>query len=188
MKRLFLVLFFLLIATTQVQALLPIGIYGGVRGGIGGSNSEAKVDASNFVKGSSSPFASINGGVKFLKLRGELEYLYRYNAVELALSSNKKESSTKQIMANVYYDFFDFLLVSLYVNGGVGTNKIDSSVIKNYSKSIWSVGLGASVSLLLMKIDVGYRYFNLGNIEVGANKLKQESHDIYLGLRMGLGI
>jgi opacity protein-like surface antigen len=185
MKRFFLALVFLLFATTQARALLPIGIYGGIRGGTSDSNSELKIN-NNFIKGSSSPFASVNAGVKLFKLRGEVEYLYRYNALEFAINSNKKEVSTSQIMANVYYDFFSFLLVSLYVNGGVGVNKIDSSIISSYSKNILSAGLGVSVSLLLLNIDVGYRYFNFGDIKIGNNKLKHESHDVYLGLRLGI--
>ncbi|MDR0572067.1 MAG: hypothetical protein LBG48_04420 [Rickettsiales bacterium] len=182
-------LLFTLFIASNANAL-PIGIYAGARGGINTNSLDNKVDANNFIKGNSNPFVSLNAGVKFLKLRGEFEYIYRYNALDLAVSGGEKEASIKQTMVNVYYDFFSFLIFSLYVNGGVGQNKITSSLISSYDKTVWSAGLGASISLLIFKIDVGYRYFDMGNISLvpplnAMGSIKQESHDVYLGLRIG---
>jgi opacity protein-like surface antigen len=170
---------------------LPIGIYVGARGGVNTTDLNNKVDADNFIKGQTNPFASANAGIKFLKLRGEFEYIYRYNALDLAVSgAESKETSIKQAMVNVYYDFFSFFIFSLYVNGGIGQNKISSQIISSYDKTVWSAGLGATMSLLIFKIDLGYRYFDMGKISFvspfdSLGGIEQKSHDVYLGLRLG---
>jgi opacity protein-like surface antigen len=186
MKKVFFALLLLSLVATEVGAsLLPVGVYVGARGGVGNNKTDTKISTTSMVEGKTNPFASANVGVRFLKLRGELEYIHRFNAIHVAMSGGKKEAASRQIMANLYYDVFDFLFLGFYVNGGVGTNKIDMALVDKYDKRVWSAGFGVDASLLIFTVDLGYRYFDLGSVKILGKNSKQESHDVYLGLRMG---
>ncbi|MDR2760559.1 MAG: hypothetical protein LBB09_01795 [Rickettsiales bacterium] len=186
MKKIFLSLVLALLITAEAGAsLLPVGLYVGARGGVGNNVADTKINSASAIKGETSPFASANAGVRFLKLRGEFEYMRRFNAISLTTGGSKKEAASEQMMANLYYDVFDFLFLGFYINGGIGANKISASIVDSYDKRVWSAGFGASVSLLIFTADIGYRYFDLGSVKILGKSSKQESHDVYVGLRVG---
>ena len=182
MKTILLVLFSVF-CLTNAHAILPISIYGGLRGGSASSETTKKDVSGNRFNLKDKPFLGANVGIKLFDLRGELEYIYRYNVLENKINSHSSSGSIQQTVVNVYYDVFSFVIGDLYVNAGLGKNTINSSAISSYKKATWDVGFGAKFSLLLLDLEVGYRYFDMGEIKNKAGmKNSLDSHDIYFGV------
>ena len=173
---------------SAANAALPIGGYVGLRGGVSVPFSNDK----NYefdMDGNTAPFIGVNGGVRLLSLRGELEYLYRHKVMDVDLknsSSSEQDVSTSSIMANLYYNALELPFFRLYVNGGVGYTYLDTNVDSNNGSFSWSAGLGVSFTLAeTFSLDVGYRYFDMGDIKVNGKSESINSNDIYVGLRFG---
>lgn len=176
MRRIFILFSFVIcfLFLNSANALLPIGINGGLR--IGNSFNSIK-NAKNGMKDDASLFVAPSIGVKLFSLRGELEYIYRDKFLKVANHSTKAES----VMFNLYYNFFDLYLAKLYVNGGYGNTKFSCNGDKE-NNNTYDVGLGANISLFdAVNIDAGYRYVNMGKV----NSTRIDSRDIYVGLRFG---
>ena len=174
MKKLFILFCFVVyfLFLNSANALLPVGINGGLR--IGNSFNNVK-SIRNDTKNDSKLFVAPSIGIKLFSLRGEVEYIYRDKFLKINDTSAKAES----IMFNLYYNFFDLYLAKLYVNGGYGNTKF-SCGSENKNNGTYSVGFGANISLFdTMNIDVGYKYMDMGKI----NSTRVDSHDIYFGLR-----
>lgn len=173
----------------KAHALLPAGIYYGFKGGVNTVAKDNKISTSNLDIKGGNPFVAADIGIRLLDFRFEVEYAYRYNFSEYKYNNKSKDISAQNIMGNVYYNFIDLSLVKLYVNGGIGETKFSGgSIVKKNDSFTWNAGLGANVSLLnVLNLDVGYRYVDMGDLEIKNSKTKvaQKSHDIYAGLRFG---
>ena len=76
MKKIILSIISLLFISTNAHAILPFGIYYGIKGGITMQNESIKKIILNNEETKNKKdnyFASANVGIKFLKFRGELE-------------------------------------------------------------------------------------------------------------------
>jgi opacity protein-like surface antigen len=176
MKKIFILFSFVscLLFVNSANALLPVGMSFGLRGG--NSFSSIKNVSTNTSKDSKF-FIAPNLGIKLFSLRGEVEYIYRHNFLKVNNTSTKAEST----MFNLYYNFFSLYFAKLYVNGGYGTTKFSLNST-NKSNNTYSVGIGANLSFFdTVNIDAGYRYMDMGKI----NSTKMDSHDVYVGLRFG---
>ena len=191
MKRIILSLVAFLFISANAHAILPFGIYYGVKGGLTMqdenfkevvlNNEETKNKKNNYV-------ASASIGVRFTKLRAELEYTIRPETTKLVSLIQNKDVMAQNVMGNLYYNFLELPFVKLYVNGGVGDTKFTgASAIESKDNFTWSAGLGVNLSLLnIANVDVGYRYVDMGTLEFkNGEKNDKQAHDIYVGLRFG---
>lgn len=167
------------------NAALPIGGYVGLRGGL-------SVKSQDLTKGDfkleseASPFVSANAGIRLLKFRGELEYIYRNKIQEIKLSTKSKDVSTTSLMANLYYNVISIPFARLYINGGLGYTDFSTNYINTNNTFTYSLGLGASFTLAeAFSIDAGYRYFDMGKVKISGRKDRIYANDLYVGLRFG---
>lgn len=189
MKKILFSLFFLI--SVSAANALPVGIYWGVRGGISTQGSNvSEINDLKIENEESDYFASVNAGVRFLRLRGELEYSYRpesTNIVDRILGKSNSVDSMS-LMANLYYNVIELPFINVYVNGGIGDTKFDGSKdLRTSNNFTWLAGAGVNLSLLnVANLDVGYRYVDMGDIEFSNKKsVSKDVHDIYIGLRFG---
>lgn len=191
MKKIILSLVAFLLISTNAHAILPFGIYYGIKGGVTMqdenfkevvlNNEETKNKKNNYV-------ASASVGIRFTKLRAELEYTIRPETTKLVSLIQNKDVMAQNVMGNLYYNFLELPFVKLYVNGGVGDTKFTgASAIESKDNFTWSAGLGVNLSLLnIANVDVGYRYVDMGELEFkNGEKNDKQAHDIYVGLRFG---
>jgi opacity protein-like surface antigen len=189
MKKLLIMIVLLFTLPIRTGVALPIGVYAGVKGGMGITNKNTKTTnniAINPESKDGSPFVSVDVGVRLLDFRFELEYTYIHNLSKVEISSTSKNITAENKMANIYYNFYGLPLVKFYVNGGVGTTNF-SGKNKSNNNFAWNLGLGINLSLLnIINIDVGYRYVDMGELQIeGGPKMNQSSNDVYVGLRFG---
>ena len=85
------------------------------------------------------------------------------------------------------YNIFEFPFFRIFVNGGLGTTYYSPKVITNSPTFSYNVGAGATFTLAdTASFDVGYRYFNMGKIEISnSKKLNTYSNDLYFSVRFG---
>ncbi len=156
------------------------------RGSVSNSLSNYVVDKKRFI-------ASGAVGYRYEHFRAELEYIWRdKNDGNLAAFSDAKFES-QSYMFVVYYDFFPYSWFTPFVNAGIGwtdskltinnsttrtSNKIDNT---NFT---WSLGAGISAKVTnRLNIDVGYRYFDMGDLDMYNGKTNVTDQEVYLGLR-----
>ncbi len=190
LKNILLILTLTIFIPLKANAILPVGIYYGIRGGLNTTNKDNKINQIKLDTKSGKPFASVNAGIRLLSFRFEAEYAYRYNFTTYENPKSKKINA-QNIMGNVYYNFLDLPLLKFFVNGGIGDTKFSGcSGIDNKDNFTWNAGFGVNVSLFnTINLDVGYRYVDMGELKVknGSDlvKLNQRAQDIYAGLRFG---
>jgi opacity protein-like surface antigen len=183
---------FCLVLFISVANALPIGGYIGLRGGTSsGGFSEEK----NGFKVESEPhfFGGLNAGIRidppFLNaFRVELEGLYRDSGAKIkhaTFFTNKGIDSVTGLV-NVYYDVISLPFVRGYVGGGVGYTKFTLDFLTGDKSFAYNLGVGVTATLLnILSVDLGWRYFNQGEIKINDTKLKVNSSDIYVGVRFG---
>jgi opacity protein-like surface antigen len=78
--------------------------------------------------------------------------------------------------------------LKFYLNGGAGS----TTFVKGFSGGklnnsfTWLAGLGVTFSLFnIINLDVGYRFISLGELKLENSSFKQNSNNVYLGLRFG---
>ena len=187
-KFLFSLLFLVSVNTANA---LPLGLYWGIRGGMSMQGSDvSQISDLKIENEKSDYFASVNAGIRFLRLRGELEYSYRpesTNILDKVLGKSDSVDSTS-LMANLYYNVIELPFINIYVNGGIGNTKFDGSKdLRTSNNFTWLAGVGVNLSLLnIANVDVGYRYVDMGDIDFRTKEsVSKDVHDIYVGLRFG---
>ncbi len=156
------------------------------RSGVNNSVPHYVVDKKRFI-------ASGAVGYRHEHFRGELEYVWRKNnsgTVANLVHANFKSNS---YMFVVYYDFFPYSWFTPFVNAGVGftrhkltTNNTSVGVGYNVKDTnfTWSLGAGISAKLTnRWNVDVGYRYYDMGDFDTFDGKSSLTDQEIYLGLR-----
>ena len=188
MKKIFIILtLFFITSINNAHAILPIGGYVGARGGISLKNQDKNLNNVK-IDSTSNPSIGINAGVRFLRLRGELEYLYRYKNQNLkSFNGSTSQLNSNSLMGNLYYNVFDVPFVKIFVNGGVGYTSFNSNIPSNTNGNFtYNLGLGTTLSLAdVISVDAGYRYFDMGDIKIGTRQSHIYANDIYVGLRFG---
>ena len=186
MKKFFgIFVFIFLFSASYVYAALPIGAYVGIGGGLP-IDSSSKDGGSFKIDDSKTPFVSVSAGLRLMRFRGELEYLYRYENQNIKTENGEKRISSSSTMANLYYNFFEFPFIRLYVNGGVGYTNFNSKFIKSDKEFSYSLGVGAGITLgEMFTINAGYRYHDMGESEILNKNMHFYSNDVYVGIRIG---
>ncbi|GMO57833.1 MAG: hypothetical protein Ta2D_03600 [Rickettsiales bacterium] len=176
-------LFVVLLLAINIANALPVGFTFGVRGGAGNYLKDG--DA---LKSESSSFASVTAAVKVLSLRAELEGLGRFNSFK---GSKGDKTLITTGFLNGYVNVFSVpLLADVEIGGGVGNSTLYNFREDSANTFAWNAGAVVSFSLLIAKLDVGYRYVHSGEATyngIGGNKktIKLNSNDFYAGIRFG---
>ena len=141
-------------------------------------------------------------GYRYKYFRIEAEYVWRKDyedkVTSLAahplggyvVSTRTSEFSSKSYMANIYWDLSPYTMFTPYVSAGLGITSLEYTFKGNDSNGThvkydednftWSVGGGLSAQVTSrFNIDLGYRYYDMGELECG----EVHNHEVYGGLR-----
>ena len=168
------------------------GFYMGVRGIVNhnvGDSDEALGD--RIEVDDNSWMAGVALGYRYTYFRAELEYTWREETDESFGPIDARNHSTFQTMSymlNVYADLTPYSMFTPYVMAGIGMTNIQyefqgfgrRSVKYEEDNFTWAVGGGLSAKLTnRINIDVGYRFWHMGEIE----KASVRAHEVYGGIR-----
>ena len=188
-KILFIVLFFVF-STFATAGILPFGVNYGFKIGTSMSNTKSIAVDGEKVKINSDTALSLsaNAGIRLMKLRFELEYLYQNNIKKIPLENCNKKISSTSVVGNLYYNIIDLPIVKFFINGGLGNTHFTTVYLKNNDKLTYIAGLGVTLSALdIVSFDIGYRYINMGKFKIDGIDKKQHfyNNNIYVGIRFG---
>ena len=182
------------------------GPYLAIRGGVAnhtlGDKDENELTDTKLDVDDNSLMISGALGYRYKYFRIEGEYIWRKsykNSVmvpserpsgEIDISSRSSEFSSKSYMANIYWDLSPYTMFTPYVSAGIGITSLEYTfkMSDSYENSLkydkdnftWSVGAGISAQVTTrFNIDLGYRYFDMGELDTGAI----HNHEVYGGLR-----
>lgn len=157
--------------------------YFGVRGGISDVHEKDIVD--EYVSGG---FGSGYIGFYSGAFRGEVEYTYisraDYDDNQLDL-----DADFQRVMANAYVDAPITRYVRPYLGGGVGTAIYSVKDNLTHTKEsgsnfAWNATAGLGIKLTRnLTFDSGYRYVDMGKVELGEDELHFVAHEVYAGMR-----
>ena len=130
-------------------------------------------------------------GYRYQHFRGELEYVWRKKNTTHVTEFTDAKFKSDSYMFVVYYDFFPYTWFTPFVNAGLGytRNKLD---INNFgtpykvkgNNFTWSLGAGISAKVTnRFNVDLGYRYYDMGDLSTYNGKTDLTDQEIYLGLR-----
>ena len=174
-----------LFSSSYAYAALPIGAYVGLGGGVSVNTNSKKSDSFK-IDSNTLPFVNLNVGLRFLRIRGELEYIYRYESQKVKTAGYSDEISSSSVMGNLYYNLVEIPFFRIYVNGGIGYTDFGSNFVKDDKTFSYALGAGVGFTLSEMfTINVGYRYHDMGKPEILNDKVHVYSNDIYVGLSFG---
>lgn len=151
-----------------------------------------------------------------LGLRGDVTYEYRGKTSFDAVSTNCCSTTThfdmksQVVMANIYYDFRPGAHINPYIGAGIGAafNETSGGSYpantcgctpydgKSQWNMAWALMAGASMNIdSRTKLDMGYRYINLGEVVTGPNQWDGkagpsskdlDAHELRIGIRYDL--
>jgi len=132
-------------------------------------------------------------GYRYKHFRTELEYIWRRKNSEKIANITKAQFKSHSYMFVVYYDFFPYSWFTPFVNAGVGYTRnklnfrnriVNVSYTAKDNNFTWSLGAGLSAKLTnRWNLDVGYRYYDMGELSEHKGKTDVDDHEIYAGLR-----
>jgi len=150
-------------------------------------------DATNYVVDKKRFIASGALGYRYGHVRGEFEYVWRRKNTETVLGMNKARFKSQSYMFVVYYDFFPNYWFTPFVDAGVGYTRhrleykdkiANTRYTKRDNNLTWSLGAGVSAKITSRwNLDVGYRYYDMGDIATHLGKSDVDDQEIYMGLR-----
>ena len=182
------------------------GPYLAIRGGVAnhtlGDKDENKATDKKLEIDDNSLMLSGALGYRYKYFRIEAEYVYRKDNEDksvsitplplggYSISSRSAEFSSKSYMANIYWDLSPYTMFTPYLSAGIGITSLEYTfkMGDSYGNTIkydednftWSVGGGLSAQVTTrFNIDLGYRYYDMGELESGAI----HNHEVYGGLR-----
>lgn len=126
--------------------------------------------------------------------RAELEYIWRKkNDKTIADGISDISFKSKSYMFVVYYDFLPYTWFTPFVNAGIGYTKNKLSIHNNIvdvgykakgNDFTWSIGAGVSAKITnRWNMDLGYRYYDMGDLDTLNGKTKVDAHEVYMGAR-----
>lgn len=132
-------------------------------------------------------------GYRYKHFRGELEYIWRKNNSDLIAGYTEGKFKSHSYMFVVYYDFFPYSWFTPFINAGIGYSRTKLSL---YNTTVdvghkikengltWSLGAGISAKLTnRWNLDVGYRYYDMGELSVYNGDTTVDNQEVYVGLR-----
>lgn len=156
------------------------------RGGVDSQSSDYVVDKKRLL---------LSGaiGYRYEHFRAELEYVWRKNNSKQITEFMNAKFKSPSYMFVVYYDFFPYSWFTPFVGAGVGYTRSrlqlsNSAVDVKYNIKenafTWSLGAGISAKVTnRLNVDLGYRYYDMGNLSTLNGKTDLDNQEIYLGLR-----
>ncbi len=156
------------------------------RSGVNSSHSDYIVDKKRLL---------LSGavGYRYKHFRAELEYIYRKKNSKQITEFTKGSFRSPSYMFVIYYDFFPYTWFTPFVNAGIGYTRSklrfsNSSVDIDYkikeNAFTWSLGAGISAKVTnRLNVDLGYRYYDMGELSAFNGKTDLDDQEIYLGLR-----
>lgn len=156
------------------------------RSGVGNSFSHYVVDKKRFI-------ASGGIGYRHEHFRTEIEYMWRKANSENISSYAKGKFRSQSYMFIVYYDFFPYSWFTPFVDAGIGwtnhkltitNNSVGTKLKMDDDSFTWSLGAGISAKLTnRLNLDVGYRYYDMGNLDEFNGKTSVTDQEVYVGVR-----
>lgn len=174
------------------------GFYLAGRGGfakfkIEDSRSGVTQSVSDYVADKKRFMASGALGYRYKHFRGELEYIWRRKNTETIVNISDGRFESQSYMFVVYYDFFPYSWFTPFVNAGAGytKNKLsirNKTVARTFTAKgdnfTWSLGAGLSAKITnRLNLDLGYRYYDMGDLSLFNGKTNVTDQEVYLGLR-----
>ncbi len=165
------------------QAAYARNGYFGFRGGVTDTHEKDVIDDAV-----STGFGSAYIGAYSGPFRGEIEYTYASRA-DYDETSPDTEAQFQRVTANAYLDVPITRYVRPYIGGGVGTAiyKVKDTATEleetgnNFS---WNATAGIGIKLTRnLTFDSGYRYVDMGNVEINNNEMNFAAHEAYAGVR-----
>ena len=148
---------------------------------------------SNYVIDKKRVIASAALGYRYKNFRAEVEYTWRKNNRVNFVNIGRIKFKSRSYMFAVYYDFFPYTWFTPFVSAGVGytENKINFFRSETYGsyedkdgEFTWSLGAGISAKLTnKFNLDLGYRYYDMGDMTHDSNKSDVSNQEVYLGVR-----
>lgn len=182
------------------------GPYLAIRGGVanhtlGDKDENDATDKKLNIDDNSTMFSGALG-YRYKHFRIEAEYVHRKDAEEsvtsfaalpsggVVASRRNSEFSSKSYMANIYWDLSPYTMFTPYISAGLGITSLEYTFRMNdsYGNTVkyeednftWSVGGGLSAQVTTrFNIDLGYRYYDMGELDSGA----VHNHEVYGGIR-----
>ncbi len=155
------------------------------RSGVSQNVSDYVVDKKRFI-------ASGALGYRYEHFRAEFEYVWRdRNSGAIADFADAKFKS-QSYMFVVYYDFFPYSWFTPFVNAGIGwtdhsltiNNKVATREKMDATNFTWSLGAGISAKITnRWNLDVGYRYYDMGSLDMYNGDTSVTDQEVYVGLR-----
>lgn len=156
------------------------------RSGISDGAGSYVVDKKRFI-------ASGALGYRYRHFRGELEYVWRKKNSGMVSDITRAKFKSNSYMFVVYYDFFPYSWFTPFINAGIGLtqHRLDSYIpvvgVGYHMKDnnfTWSLGAGISAKLTnRWNVDVGYRYYDMGDLSALYGKTDVTDQEVYVGLR-----
>lgn len=195
-KNIIIFLSFLLIPVSSVLAECD-GFYLAGRGGIAKYKLEDSRSindgGSDYVIDKKRFFLSGALGYRYEHYRAELEYVWRKKNSDAVTDFTDGSFKSHSYMFVVYYDFFPYSWFTPFVNAGIGYTRSKLSLFNNtvdVSHNIkedaftWSIGAGISAKITnRWNLDLGYRYYDMGELSIYNGNTDLDDQEIYLGLR-----
>jgi len=127
------------------------------------------------------PFA-IALGLRLRHFRVEAEYMFA-----TAAKMKGYEQETNAFSAQVYYDIPFKSPIRPFFNAGIGRHNTrikEGNFKDDRHGTAWNVGGGVTWNLSnAVNLDLGYRYFDIGDLKTRTGTVKTSHHFIYLGWR-----
>lgn len=156
------------------------------RSGVSGSYSDYVIDKKRLM-------ASGALGYRYKHVRAELEYIWRKKNSEDVTEFTEGSFKSQSYMLVLYYDFMPYYWFTPFVNAGIGYTRSKlgiNNVVTPFRHTIkedaftWSLGAGLSAKITnRWNLDIGYRYFDMGDLSMYNGKTTLEDQEIYAGLR-----
>lgn len=157
------------------------------------SRSGVSTNLSGYVVDKKRFMASGALGYRYNHFRGELEYVWRKKNSATVAGITEGKFKSESYMFVVYYDFFPYSWFTPFVNAGLGYTRsklsfhnkiVDAGYQAKDDSFTWSLGAGISAKVTnRFNIDLGYRYYDMGELSQFNGKTDVTDQEIYVGLR-----
>ena len=169
------------------------GRIGGMKYHVDDNKGEISHAVANYVVDKKLFIANGGFGYRYGHFRTELGYIWRKDNSRGVGNYFRGRLKSYSYMFIVYYDFFPNYWFTPFVDVGAGYTKhklrvSNSQTSLAYSSEddnfTWSVGGGLSAKLTSrLNLDVGYRFYDLGELSVRTGKADINTQEVYMGLR-----
>lgn len=179
---------------SSTSAIACDGFYMGLRGGVVNHNfGESTASGDTYEIDDNAMFGAGSLGYRYGYFRAELEYIWREETDSesgdtVGLGADKTTFQTQSYMLNGFVDLSPYTRFTPFIMAGIGMTNVTlehqpfGGAKENFDEDnfTWSVGAGISAKITnRFNMDIGYRFFDMGEIEEATIK----AHEVYGGIR-----